>query len=543
MNRRPQLPRPENRTKVTHKSGDTDDIIAEVLAVYDESYSQTASLARQLQRGTVAATCRAIFDTIDGHTTYVLDPFRKQLIKTPARFWSDGFGDCKSFAIFICSCLRCLGIPHCFRFAGYAAGTTDPTHVYAVAYDEQGNEIPVDPVYKENGIGQFGKEVKYVFKQDMRGTTEIARLSGIGYPGYNAEITRLPETNITRQQQDLLVALNILQMYESAARKQSKWRELKVTLDRIDVALLALMAYQSGYPSSMVTPEQLLSALWLMVEGGRFDLSASTSEENREQFRTEAFADMLVLGGSIASPDPEAYRKLYALTSGELVASLSGIGSATDVPSDNAAFDAAYRKNFRSAKAQQNIAEIQKKLRESAEYFMYCFIPEAELSEYPEAVTEKRRKHEAYMSEIQQSGCMTVAQVKATINAQLTDRWGSPAIFLAGVKNGNIPVNSASVGVITETVATIIIAVVTAIIAGIFALLESMMGKSGPDTADFTAFAPDDSDGFIYNDVNPSFGTGGNDLTRTGSTLSKFLPVVLIGAALLLPDGKKKNKS
>lgn len=541
MNRRPQLPRPENRAKVTHKSGDTDDIIAEVLAVYDESYSQTASLARQLQRGTVAATCRAIFDTIDGHTTYVLDPFRKQLIKTPARFWADGFGDCKSFAIFICSCLRCLGIPHCFRFAGYAAGTTDPTHVYAVAYDEQGNEIPVDPVYKENGVGQFGKEVKYVFKRDMRGTTEIARLSGIGYPGYNAEITRLPETNITRQQQDLLVALNILQMYESAARKQSKWRELKVTLDRIDVALLALMAYQSGYPKSTVSPEQLLSALWLMVEGGRFDLSASTSEENREQFRTQAFSDMLVLGGSIASPDPEAYRKLYALTSGELVASLSGIGSATDVPSDNAEFTAAYRKNFRSAKSQQDVAEVQKKLRDSAEYFMYCFIPEAELTQYPEAVTTKRRAHESYIGDIEKSGCMTRAQVMATLNAQLTDRWGSPAIFLAGVKNGNIPVESAAVG-LAEWITAVLLPIILAVIAGLFALIEKWMGGSSSDY-DFEATAPDASDGFIYNNVNPSFGTGGNDLTRTGSTLSKFLPVVLIGAALLLPDGKKKNKS
>lgn len=540
MNHHPRLARAENRRTVTHKAGTTDDIIAAVVDVYNDSYDQVDALAQSLRRGSVRETCREIFETIDDHTTYILDPFRKQLIKTPARFWSDGFGDCKSFAIFICSCLRCLAIPHCFRFASYTLDSSEPTHVYAVAIDENGNEIPVDPVYKIDGIGQFGKEVDYCYKKDMRGTTEISRLSGIGYPGYQAEITRLPEQELTRQQQDLLINLNILQIYEEGKAKRAD--ELKQIRNRIDVALLALMAYQSGYPESVVTPEQMLSALVLMIEGGRFDLPVGLSEEERDQERAILFGDMVTIGKGIADVNPDAYKLIYACTAGDLVAQLSGIGAATDVPSEDQEFDEAYRKNFRNAKAQGNIAEIQKNLREGAEYFMYCFIPESELSNYPEAVTTKRREHEAYMKEIQKSGCMTVAQVKATLNAQLTARWGSPEIFLAGVKNGNIPVESASVGVISATVAAIIIAVVTAVIAGIFALLEKMLGGNSYDAGSLDAYAPSMDDGFIYNDANPSFGTGGNDLTRAGSTLSKFLPFVLIGAVLLLPSGKKKKK-
>lgn len=533
------IPNPDKKKRVTHKAGTTDDIIAEVVAVYDESFGQVAELAETLRRGNVRDTCREIFNTIDRHSTYILDPARQQLIKTPARFWADGFGDCKSFAIFICSCLRCLRIPHLFRFASYTLDSDEPTHVYAVAIDERGEEIPVDPVYRESGVGQFGKEVNYCNKIDMKGTTQISRLSGIGFPGYQAEITRLPEQQLSRRQQDLLINLNILQTYAEAA----KGDELKQVMRRIDIALLALMAFDSGYPQDIVSTDQLLSALVLMVEGGRFDQPADLTPEQRKAERTRLYGDMISIGRGIIDVNPHAYQALYVCTAGDLVANLSGIGAATDVPSDNEAFDEAYRRNFRSAKAQQSVAEIQKNLREGAEYFMYCFIPESELSKYPEAVTKKRREHEKMMTEIQNSGTMTVAQVRATINAQLSARWGSPEIFLAGVQNGNIPVESASVGVITEVVASIIIAVVTAVIAGIFALIEKLMDrKAGVSAGDVDIYSPSFDDGFIYDESNPTFGDGGNDLTRAGSSLSKYLPVVAIAAILLIPSGDKKKK-
>ncbi|MGC3979043.1 MAG: hypothetical protein QM751_12955 [Paludibacteraceae bacterium] len=97
-----------------------------------------------------------------------------QWIKTPARLYVDGFGDCKSMALFACSCLRCLGIRHYFRFVSFNR-EKEATHVYAVAIDMRGNEIYIDPVVRPI---RFNYQEKYTYKVDMNGT-QIYKLAGI----------------------------------------------------------------------------------------------------------------------------------------------------------------------------------------------------------------------------------------------------------------------------------------------------------------------------------------------------------------------------
>ena len=165
----------EHKDTIINRQGKTKDIMQAVVDCYNSDYVQVQELADNLPGNDTLSRCRAVFDFVDKNIKYQIDPLQKQWIRTPARLWSDGEGDCKSFSIFICSCLRCMGIPHLFRFAAYE-GNSDPTHVYAVAIDESGKEIIVDPVYRdESGKAVFNKECPYTKKIDMKGTTEISR--------------------------------------------------------------------------------------------------------------------------------------------------------------------------------------------------------------------------------------------------------------------------------------------------------------------------------------------------------------------------------
>lgn len=154
----------EHKDTIINRQGKTKDIMQAVVDCYNSDYAQVQELADNFPGNDTLSRCRAVFDFVDKNIKYQIDPLQKQWIRTPARLWSDGEGDCKSFSIFICSCLRCMGIPHLFRFAAYE-GNSDPTHVYAVAIDESGKEIIVDPVYRdETGKAVFNKECPYIKK-------------------------------------------------------------------------------------------------------------------------------------------------------------------------------------------------------------------------------------------------------------------------------------------------------------------------------------------------------------------------------------------
>ena len=111
--------------------------------------------------------CQAIFGYMVSNTHYLLDRDGEQLIKSPARLIADGCGDCKSYTMFIASCLHCLGIPCKVRFVNFDGGKQF-THVYPVAIDEQGNEIPMDACeLNEEGIPYYDYARPYMKKKDI----------------------------------------------------------------------------------------------------------------------------------------------------------------------------------------------------------------------------------------------------------------------------------------------------------------------------------------------------------------------------------------
>lgn len=170
-----KLPKSDGQEVVEIYNGFTEDIEKSILDCYYDTFKQTESFVCDMVGNNDVETCLNIARWIDEHIEYVEDPIGKQWIKTPARFVDDGEGDCKSFAIFINSCLANCGIDNIFRFVSYKGN--EHTHVYSVAIIN-GKEYPIDiTARKIKGLPYFS-ELKYKTKRDMRGTT-ISRLSGI----------------------------------------------------------------------------------------------------------------------------------------------------------------------------------------------------------------------------------------------------------------------------------------------------------------------------------------------------------------------------
>lgn len=149
--------------------GLNEDVLQAEIACYEQFKDQPKKIVENIQYGlTTDEKCEAIFDYLTRRVVYQLDKIGDQYIKSPARLLNDGRGDCKSLAMFINCCLHCLGIPHIFRFVSFDGGS-QYTHVYAVAIDERGNEIVLDPCEKdENGIILYGYARPYKKKKDFR---------------------------------------------------------------------------------------------------------------------------------------------------------------------------------------------------------------------------------------------------------------------------------------------------------------------------------------------------------------------------------------
>ena len=124
-------------------AGGNSDIVKCWKECYERFKEQPQDIVRDLKYSSVDDACQAIFGYMVTNTYYKLDNDGEQLIKSPARLLSDQCGDCKSYTMFIASCLHCLGIPCKVRFVNFDGGS-QYTHVYPVAVDENGNEIIMD---------------------------------------------------------------------------------------------------------------------------------------------------------------------------------------------------------------------------------------------------------------------------------------------------------------------------------------------------------------------------------------------------------------
>ncbi len=545
----------EHKDTIINRQGKTKDIMRAVVDCYNSDYAQVQELADNLPGNDTLSRCRAVFDFVDKNIKYQIDPLQKQWIRTPARLWSDGEGDCKSFSIFICSCLRCMGIPHLFRFAAYE-GNGDPTHVYAVAIDESGKEIIVDPVYRdESGKAVFNKECPYTKKIDMKGTTEISRLSGPGI-GYFTETEMIEiqgKEYLPRVEQDFLINLNALNtLYKGAiAVKDAAFANRIENL--MDVATVAIMLYENA-ENGFGDVEKGISCLRVMYDEGAFDQPVGTTNEQRSQMMNIILGAVIQQSPSVTANEDDIDYLLEATG-----ISTPGFDASEFLGSDVAVGRASYRQ-MRAASlsgptpTQKEINDMESTLFESAEYFMYSFIPDKTLDQFPAAVKNKRSYYISLYKQIRKSGCFTETRCLEIINSAIYSRHSmSGKEYLLEVKLGNIPVVSGWIAIVSS---------ILGVLSAIAKFFKKIFGNSEEETNEkIRVNAPSTTDGFagIVSDADdiivPDTGSGSTDnplldySKPTGTVASSnLLGILLVGGVLMAlifggsGDKKKKKK-
>ena len=543
----------EHKDTIINRQGKTKDIMQAVVDCYNSDYSQVQELADNLPGNDTLSRCRAVFDFVDKNIKYQIDPLQKQWIRTPARLWSDGEGDCKSFSIFICSCLRCMGIPHLFRFAAYE-GNSDPTHVYAVAIDESGKEIIVDPVYRdENGKAVFNKECPYTKKIDMKGTTEISRLSGPGI-GYFTETEMIEiqgKEYLPRVEQDFLINLNALNtLYKGAVAANDEAFANRIE-NLMDVATVAILLYEYS-EDGFGDVEKGISCLRLMYDEGAFNQPVGTTNEQRSQVMNIIVSAIVQKSANVIANEEDID---YLLETTGI--STPGFDASEFLGSDVAVGRASYRQ-MRAASlsgskpTQAEINKIEQTLTTNAEYFMYSFIPDSRVSEFSHlpVVLEKRAYYKDFYNKLNKNNVLTQEQALSVVNSAIYSKYGySGPIFLIMIRDGKIPVVGDILSIIT---------VVAGLISAIGALLSKIFGKDEDEmNEELKVNGPSSTDGlFTVTDSNntyPDNSTTDNpllDFSKPTGTVasSNLLGILLVGGVLMAlifggsGDKKKKKK-
>lgn len=543
----------EHKDTIINRQGKTKDIMQAVIDCYNSDYAQVQELADNLPGNDTLSRCRAVFDFVDKNIKYQIDPLQKQWIRTPARLWSDGEGDCKSFSIFICSCLRCMGIPHLFRFAAYE-GNSDPTHVYAVAIDESGKEIIVDPVYRdENGKAVFNKECPYTKKIDMKGTTEISRLSGPGI-GYFTETEMIEiqgKEYLPRVEQDFLINLNALNtLYKGAVAAKDEAFANRIE-NLMDVATVAILLYEYS-EDGFGDVEKGISCLRVMYDEGAFNQPVGTTNEQRSQVMNIMVSAIVQKSADVIANEEDID---YLLETTGI--STPGFDASEFLGSDVAVGRASYRQ-MRAASlsgskpTQAEINKIEQTLTTNAEYFMYSFIPDSRVSEFSHlpVVLEKRAYYKDFYNKLNKNNVLTQEQALSVVNSAIYSKYGySGPIFLIMIRDGKIPVVGDILSIIT---------VVAGLISAIGALLSKIFGKDEDEmNEELKVNGPSSTDGlFTVTDSNNSYpdnSTTDNpllDFSKPTGTVasSNLLGILLVGGVLMAlifggsSDKKKKKK-
>lgn len=157
------IARATGENDLKHENGNTQDIMNVLLAADASAAAFTKKFAPTLKGRTLIETCRNVWEFVKTQIPYKIDTPGYQWIKSPGRLWADQQGDCKSFSLFIGSCLRNLGIPYGYRFTSYRQDDATPTHVYVYVPLKDGKEIILDAVWK----GPFNSQKPFAHKKDV----------------------------------------------------------------------------------------------------------------------------------------------------------------------------------------------------------------------------------------------------------------------------------------------------------------------------------------------------------------------------------------
>lgn len=149
------------------------DIISTIKKSLPVAVDQMKALSPSFKGRNVLETASNIWHWIKRNLRYKRDANHDQIVKIPSLLLASRAADCKSFSLFTAAILENLGIPYVFRYTN-ETGKSIPSHVYIVAFDESGREIPIDGVWK-----YFNSEKAYRFKKDLNHSKDM-RVRAIG---------------------------------------------------------------------------------------------------------------------------------------------------------------------------------------------------------------------------------------------------------------------------------------------------------------------------------------------------------------------------
>jgi uncharacterized protein affecting Mg2+/Co2+ transport len=504
---------------VVTENGTTDDIIDVVMSAYKlESDEQIRDLASELKQHSDIESCRNIFDFLVSNIRYVAD-VQVQEVKSPARLVHDATGDCKSYSIFTAAILRYLNIDHFFRFVSY---TNDKraTHVYVVAVIDN-KELPIDAVAKVQANINFGKELKYRYKCDMREqTTKIAYLAGVSATIGNTsndvneflnsgafDVWMYDSEDITLAKGYLLSEWDVNWTLYQVAKTATERIEL---LSRLKYVALMLM-YYNAYRNDVVMLENGAYAFDFLIEKKAFHLQEDAKPEDVNFFDDEDF-DYLVY---IANENINRYSSTNFIRNWQTniidanVPSVAGIG---------------------------NVGEIRDNLKKTGGYYLYSFIPEADANKYGAVVYRKRliqnRIKGLTKDALVTSKTMTQAEIDNLIISGCVTTWGGTPT------NVIYDLSKPRIGVIDPATITLIVKLIVAAITVIVAIIKAVreLKQTDEQTIKDGAARDDDFDpGKIGKkedeDKEPS-------LLKSGTGF--ILPMFLLGTLFFKSKPKKK---
>jgi hypothetical protein len=155
-----------NKKVIVHDQG-TNDIIKSILAAHKIYAGEYDKISDYFWTGDIKSTCQNIWNFLKKNIKYNIESENQQKIMSPTAILTIAKNDCKNYALFINGVLDSLQRKGKFknkvvyRFASYKLLDEIPHHVFAVAIDDNGNEIWIDPV-----LPSFDNRKTYFHKID-----------------------------------------------------------------------------------------------------------------------------------------------------------------------------------------------------------------------------------------------------------------------------------------------------------------------------------------------------------------------------------------
>lgn len=472
---------------VVTNNGNTSDIINVVMAAYDsENDAQIERIARSLVGNNIYSTCRNIWAYLIDNVKYQADGETGlgEMIRTPARLLHDGTGDCKSYSLFTATVLRFLNIKHVFRFASYNSNP-EATHVYIIAYDEQGDEVCIDAVAAVQINADFDDEKQYNFKCDMaNGRTKISYLAGVGTNGigaidsderYSIWTNNRSEQNITPGHAYLYVQYDLC--LEIAQTSNST--NLSERYDMLGRYAAMLWAYDfvNGNDEEL---QRITAIIAMMIREGLFSNNATNP-----QARDDWFA-------MIVNEIERRYSNdMFSEISSKNADMLFFNEITENVIKDNVINN--YDAEFAEIGAIDGFTPLSDALKKAGIYFIYMFIPDNELKNYPDVVARKRKTQILLFNVIHKVDIFhSSTTVRNLFRSGIIARTGiQPEDYLKKIRANNVRVGEP---ITLATIATII-----AIITGLISLIKAIFPKSKIAEYDVKGGAADLQNELYYN--------------------------------------------